>query len=160
MKPSIVMVADRKFRARSSRQNGFTLIEVMIVVAIVGLLAAIGYPAYTEQVRKARRADAAGALGGLAGSLERHAIETGSYVAAGEGGGDTGAPAIFSDKSPIDGSERHYDLKISDATRSTFLIKAVPSGSQAADPCGTLTLNQLGVRGLEGNQGKSVNDCW
>ena len=151
-----------KKRFRINR--GFTLIEVMVVVAIIGLLAAIGYPAYTEQVRKARRADAAGALAGLAGALERHAVETGGYEGAVKtnvgSNTTTDTPAIFSDKSPIDGNERHYDLKISDATRSSFLIKAVPSGDQATDPCGTLTLNQLGVRGLEGNQGKTVDDCW
>ncbi|MCP4091353.1 MAG: prepilin-type N-terminal cleavage/methylation domain-containing protein, partial [Gammaproteobacteria bacterium] len=55
------------------KSRGFTLIELMIVVAIVGILAAIAYPSYQEQVRKSRRADANGALLGLANAMQRHA---------------------------------------------------------------------------------------
>jgi prepilin-type N-terminal cleavage/methylation domain-containing protein len=60
-------------------KNGFTLIELMIVVAIIGILASIAYPSYQESILKSRRADAKGALLGFANAMERHFTETNSY---------------------------------------------------------------------------------
>ena len=70
--------------------KGFTLIELMIAVAIVGILAGIAYPSYQDSVRKSRRADAKGALLGFANAMERYFTENNSYLGAGAGGGNTG----------------------------------------------------------------------
>ncbi|WP_260295698.1 type IV pilin protein [Sedimenticola hydrogenitrophicus] len=141
--------------------RGFTLIELMIVVAVIGILAAIAYPSYEEQVRKSRRADATGALLGLAGALERRYTSTGSYAGAGAGGGNTGAPTIFSTTSPVDGGTAAYNLTINTSNASTFTIHAAPTGPQAGDKCGTLTLTQDGTRNVTGQSaGITANDCW
>lgn len=143
------------------KSRGFSLIELMIAVAIVAILAAIAYPSYQEHVRKSRRADCAGALTGLANAMERHFTINTSYLAAAAGGANTGAPAIYSTQCPVDGSNATYNLRITAATQNTFTIQAQPiaSGPQAGDKCGSLTLNQLGQKGQTG-AGMTVADCW
>ena len=78
----------------TQKQQGFTLIELMVTVAIVGILAAIAYPSYQSSVIKSRRADAEGVLLGLANAMERHFTESNTYLGAGTT--DTGAPSIYS----------------------------------------------------------------
>lgn len=117
-------------------QNGFTLIELMIVVAIVGILASIAYPSYQESVRTSRRADAKGALIGLSGAMERHYTETNSYCGAavtnaiGSCLSATGSPTIYSTTSPVDGGTAYYDLTIQAATATTYTLRATPVGPQ------------------------------
>jgi len=55
-----------------NKQTAFTLIELMVTVAIVGILASIAYPSYQDSVRKSRRADVKGVVLGLANAMERH----------------------------------------------------------------------------------------
>ena len=139
------------------RRNGFTLIELMIAVAIVGILAAIGYPSYQDSVRKSRRADCEGALVGFAGAMERHFTTNNAYTGAGPAGADTGAPAIYSTQCPVDGGAATYNLTIQAATATTYTVQAVPVNGQASDSCGTLTLNQANVKTASGG---TVADCW
>ena len=61
-------------------QSGVSLMEVLIVVALVGMLAGIAYPSYSEMVRKAARTDIAGILYESAQHLEQHHSRTGSYL--------------------------------------------------------------------------------
>ncbi len=143
------------------RQTGFNLIELMIVVAIIGVIAAVAYPAYQQQVRDARRADCAGALTSLGSSMERFFTVNNTYLGAGAGGGNTGAPDIFSTTCPIDGGETTYNLTISAATASTYSVQAAPVGRQASDKCGTLTLTNTGLKGVSGaHAGVTWQDCW
>lgn len=143
------------------REQGFTLIELMIGVVIVGIIAAIAFPSYQEQVRESRRADCGGALVGLAQAMERHYSINNSYLGAAAGGGNTGAPTVFPINCPVDGGTATYDLTISAATASTFTVSAAPIGSQADDRCGTLTLNNRGVKGVTGaDGGVTWQDCW
>lgn len=150
--------------------SGFTLIELMMVVVIIGILAAIAYPSFMDQIRKSRRADAEGALMGFAGAMERHFTQTGSYCDAGGAGGgstcggganDTGSPSIYATQSPLDGDTTYYDLTINAATASTYTLRATPTGTQAIDHCGTLTLTNTGQKGITGQDAGYVwQDCW
>lgn len=152
------------------KASGFTLIELMIVVAVIGILAAIAYPSYQDSVAKSKRADAQGALLSLAGALERHFTETNSYCDAGttapttcgDGGtGDKGAPSIFTTQVPVDGGSKYYDLEIEDVTATTFEIRAIPTlnGSMDGDKCGTFTYTHAGVQDVTGGTETKAN-CW
>ncbi len=74
----------------ASKSAGFSLIELMIVVAIIAILAAVAFPSYQESVKKSRRSDAQTALLGFAQAMERHYTDNGFYCDAG-GGDGTGA---------------------------------------------------------------------
>ena len=134
----------------SKRQKGFTLIEIMIVVAIVGILTAIAVPSYTEYIRRGHRAEARAGLLQAAQWLERAATATGTYPLA------AAFPAALK-KIPSD----RYDITIVSANGSTFILTATPKGAQVGDKCGNYTLTQAGVRDASPlTQGATVADCW
>lgn len=124
------------------RVGGFTLIELLIAVAIVGIIAAFAYPSYVSQVEKARRSDAQGALMGLAAALERHRSTNGSYLGAGDP--NTGTPSIYADQSPVDGSDKFYNLTIDAVAATSYTIRATPINAQVGD--GLLELDHTGAR--------------
>ncbi len=140
-----------------SSQKGFTLIELMIVVAIIGIIAAIAYPSYVEYTDRTRRTDAQGALTGLAGAMERYYASNNTYAGAGAGGADTGAPDIYPDEAPIDGAQKYYDLTIQAADASSYTLRAAAKGVQAGD--GSLELDSTGARRWDrGNDGFGAGD--
>lgn len=126
--------------------RGFTLIELMIAVAIVGMLAAVAVPSYRAYVIKGKRAEAEGALVTFANAMEQWRLQNGTYLGAATGGGNTGAPAIFSTIVPISGGTATYNLTISAATATTYTLTATPTtaGGQAAD--GNLSLTSTGTK--------------
>ena len=137
-----------------ARSTGFTLMELMIAVAIIGILAAIAYPSYQEHVRKARRADAQTALLELAQFMERHYTANGKYLTAANA-----APALPFSEAPKDGASKYYDLSFAGTpTASSYTLRAAPKGSMAGDSCGTLTLSNTGAKGQA--SGATLATCW
>ncbi|MEA9554993.1 type IV pilin protein [Xanthomonas nasturtii] len=132
----------------SSRQeHGFTLIELMIVVAVVAILSAIAYPSYSEHVRKSRRAQAKVDLVEYGQLAERFHTVQNTYV------GFSLPTAV----SPREGGTAAYALNLSQQTQSGYIITATPSAVQSADKCGTLSIDQASRKtNSKGNK----SDCW
>jgi type IV pilus assembly protein PilE len=120
--------------------KGFTLVEVMIVVAIVAILASIAYPAYTDHVRKSRRAEAKQALMERAQQLERCYTRFGSYNNAGCA---EAAAAAY----PYDSVPNEFYSITAAITATTFTLTATAQGVQAADAdCATFNLTHTSAR--------------
>jgi type IV pilus assembly protein PilE len=131
---------------------GFTLIELMIVVAVVALLARIAYPAYMDSVRKARRSDARIALVNASQALERYNTEKNTYVGATFG---PGASDVYKAQS----ENGYYTLSAGVPTLNAYTLTATPAGGQAVDKCGSFTLTQAGVRDVSGGT-LTKEECW
>ena len=130
---------------------GFTLVEMMIVVAMVAILASVAYPSYLSQVAKGRRADGKQALVELAQKLERFYSERGTYV-----GATLGAGGLY----PAVSLGGHYTLALANQTLDGFSLSATPRGVQVGDVCSTLGYNQLGDRTVGAGATMSVAQCW
>jgi type IV pilus assembly protein PilE len=148
------------------KQQGFTLIELMITVVIMGIVASIAYPSYQNNVMQSRRADAKGALLDLANFMERHATEVGCYTEPGGDGqcgtGDDSLPILPYITTPKTGTA-YYDLVAFPVTATSFTLAANPivGLSQENDTCGSLTLTNTGIKDVIPTvAGVTSADCW
>ncbi len=141
--------------------KGFTLIELMVTVAIIAILAGIAYPSYQGYITRSRRADGFSALQQFAAAMERYYTTNGSYLGAAAGGGNTGAPAVPGTfqkaTAPLDSSAVYYNLTIQAATASTFTLRATPVNSQAGD--GIAEITHTGRRGWDQNNDGDTADA-
>lgn len=141
-------------------QPGFTVIELLIAVAIIGVLVAIALPAYRESIARSRRVDAQVALGGLNTAMERY-FSAQAPASATYAGATLGAGGIFPNQAPLDGRTKFYTLSVEGASASAYTLVAtrVAGSAQASDRCGDFTLTSTGVRGVR-NGSASWQDCW
>ncbi len=133
------------------KHRGFTLIELMMVIAIIAILAAIAYPSYQDSVRKTRRGQAKANLVEIADRMEKCHTVNNSYNNC--FGGTNTLPSPLN-RSPQTGSGIFYDVSLGTVAQNTFTLTATPRDDQATDVCGNLTLNHQGARGA------SQTDCW
>ena len=141
-----------------TKLRGFTLIELMVTVAIVGILASIAMPSYLEYIKKGKRSEAEGALVTFANAMEQWRLQCGNYCnanavppACGLADSDgtcaatsTGSPTIFSAVVPISGGTKTYNLTISAVTATSYTLTAAPTGAQASD--GALSITNTGTK--------------
>jgi len=131
-------------RNRKTSGAGFTLIELMIVVAIIGVITAIAYPSYSKSVQKSRRAEGKALLLDAANRQERRFADTNAYTNTMS---DLGYTSILSENG-------YYELT-STATNG-FTLTVTTKNDQTKDTeCATMTINALGQKGSTGG-----GDCW
>ncbi len=136
---------NRNSLSSSRRLSGFTLVELMITVAILAIIAAIAVPAYTRQVQKARRTDARNALLDLAGREERWLSVANSYSQNTTDLGYTGAWPVATTNGYYNVTVKVPDPNAVSPTNPSFIITATAVGTQANDTaCATFSVNQLG----------------
>jgi type IV pilus assembly protein PilE len=138
-------------RARRPGQGGFSLIELLIAMAVAALLAVMAVAAYNGSSVKSRRSVAKGCLLEAAQAMERYNTAHFSYE-------DATLPACSAD---LDG---HYALGFAsgEPTASTYRVEAVPQGAQASSDgrCGTLGIDNLGVKSAGDGSAAAVDACW
>lgn len=138
------------------RAAGFSLIELMIALAIIGILASVAYPSYVDHVVRTRRASAAGCTMELAQFMERVYASNLRYDQ--NNGAATALPATVcrTELAP------HYTLQFGTGQpqQRSFTIEAVPQGAQATKDtrCATLSINQANVKTENGSG--TVAECW
>jgi len=135
--------------------RGFTLIEVMITVAIVGILAAIAYPSYQQYVLRSHRSEGMALLSEAAARMERYYAQNSTYASA--------TPSRLG--LPANSANGYYSLSLGNPTATTYNLSATPQNAQAQDTaCGTLTLDSTGLRGAAGTTATAnaavVSNCW
>lgn len=141
----------RETRFILSKANGFTLIELMIVVVIVGILAAIALPNYSQYVERAKRKDATAVMLEAAQFVERYFTEQRTYV-----GVAAALPATLN-KSPREGAAL-YNIGITNVTATTYVLSAVPIATYTPTKCGSLSVDQQGVRGITNPASATATD--
>ncbi len=142
--------------------SGFTLIELMVTVAIVTILATIAVTSYTSQVQKSRRTEAKSALLDLAGREERLFSTTNTYTNLESALGYGGAVAMTN----MAFGNGYYQLTAvtpdtvnQPGITNSYLLTANPVGPQAGDTqCGSFSVNQLGVQTVSGTL--TAASCW
>ncbi|TDV51190.1 type IV pilus assembly protein PilE [Pseudomonas graminis] len=128
-------------------ERGFTLIELMITVAIVAILAAIAYPSYTKYVQRGYRSEGIVMLNDAVARMERYYAQNNTYAV-------TNLTALgFASATPLSQTGK-YQLSVT-ANATAYSFTATPKDQQTQDACGALTIDQAGAKTSAGG-----TDCF
>jgi len=136
---------------KTNRSQGFTLIEVMIVVALIAILASIAYPSYTSSVNRSNRGEAISILLEVAGKQEKAYGQSFTYA-------NSMATLGYGNSNDYTTPGGRYTVRVRAADATSFTLEAEPINSQLKDVCGTLTYTNAGFKAVE-NKG-DVDSCW
>lgn len=136
-----------------SSECGFTLIELMIVVAIIAIISAIALPSYFESVARSRRADAQSTLQESAQWLERYYSQNNNYTGSGTALFNSGYQ--YSPKGSTSGNAQYVLTIVANA--QDYTLMATPTNGMSSDPCGVFVLNSVGQKTQQSN---TRSDCW
>jgi type IV pilus assembly protein PilE len=148
--------------------RGFTLLELMIVVALIALLAAIALPAYLGYVQRARRADGQNGLNNAAQAEEKFFGRCNRYGSPTEifGASSPICTNTAAVGTPVPSTQGNYNIGLSAITALSYTLTATPVAGkpQATDKCGTLTLDNTGAKGTSADAADSTDGdplrCW
>lgn len=136
---------------------GFTLIELMTVVAIVALVMLLGYPSYEAHVLRTQRTEGRSELLRLAAAQERYFTNCNAFATSFDGA-QSECKGLGYPESTVTTEGGHYEISL-DGDGSGFTLTATPQGRQAKDTdCGNLTLSDTGAKGASGSKG--AEGCW
>lgn len=139
-----------------AKQTGFTLIELMMVIAILGVLAGVGYPSYNKHVQKAHRADALITLVSMATTMEQWRIENNNKYDGVNNAADIG----FKDSEDYHFEIAVPDPELSSSSTTSFLLHAQLITPDEDNECYTLYLNSQGKKTAKKIDGSDVEGCW
>ena len=155
-------------RCRPRVNRGFTLIEVMITIAILAILAAVALPSYFDSVRKSRRADAVALMSQVAQAQERYRANNSSY--SNDFGTSMLAVRATAASNVLSLAEIYYTISVPTANSTQYTVRAVASGSQAKDTrcavmemrmaSGVLSYVSATSAGAIGSATADPNRCW
>ena len=150
-----------KLKLNFNYAQGFTLVELVIAVAIVGLLAAVALPAYNTSIMKGRRVDAKNAILDLAAREEKYFSTNNTYTNdLSKLGLSTTAGTL--QLAVMSGSTSYYTLSVPTQTTTTYTLNAVATGSQVSDACGNYVVDYLGTQSNYNAAGviSTTMRCW
>jgi type IV pilus assembly protein PilE len=145
----------------SRKQKGVTLLELMVVVAIIGIISAIAYPSYTQFVVKSKRATGSGMLLQIADRQQQYFLDNKRFATKFSSLGYASDDMMINDDGMIvsaSNARRTYKIALSGATAAAYTIEAAPQLGQATNDtdCGTITLTSAGIKGQTG----TGENCW